>query len=134
MKKLISLLALSLSVFAVSCTTNVGVESSANPIGTYDYLTDDFSGQIYGTVPQVFDAANIALRRNLGWFGTGENARSDSKRVIRVRTDLDKVVYVTFTQLEDGMTQVTVDSGEDLMFGQKIFNEIAKETRKITGR
>lgn len=134
MKKIILFSVAAVSLFAASCTTNVGVESSANPIGTYDNITDDFYGQVYGTVPQVFKAANIALRQNLGWFGTGENARSDSKRSIRVRTDLDKVVYVTMVQLEDGMTEVRVESDGDLMFGQKIFNEIAKETRKVTGR
>ena len=134
MKKIISLFTALISLFAISCTTNVAVDSSVNPIGTYDNLTDDFTGQIYGTVPQVFKAANIATRVNFGWQGTGENSRSDSKRVFRVRTELDNLVYITMVQLEGGITEVTIASDNDLMFGQRVFNEIARETRKITGR
>lgn len=134
MKKIFSLLAAVVSILAVSCTTNVSVDSQSNPIGTYDNLTGDFYGQVYGKVPEVFDATNIALRKNFSWFGTGENARSDTKRMVRVRTDNDSLVLVKIVQLEDNMCEIRVENEGDLMYGQKIFNEIARETRKITGR
>ncbi len=135
MKKITLVFAFALSLLATSCTTPVGVDSSANPIATYDHLTGDFYGDLHGTPASVFKAADVALRKNLGYFGTGQNTKAPSKHVIRVRTQLDKLVYVYMTQKEDSMVEVRVSlEGGNLAEAQAIFNEIAKEARKQSGR
>lgn len=135
MKKIYLLLTVALSAFGVSCTTNVGVESSADPIGTFDLMTGTFYGQIAGTVPTVFKATNIALEQDLGYMRTGQYTDSPTKNKVRARTTSDQLIVVVIIQREDGLIEVQIEQSDgDLMSGQKVFNAIAKETRKLTNR
>lgn len=134
MKKISSLLTILLCSFAISCTSDVGVDSSVNNIAVYDHLTGDFYGQIPGTVPTAFKATNTALRQNFKWFATGQDTKKKSKQVLRVRTDEDNLVYVTLIQRDESVVDIEISSeNSSIMFNQKVFNEIAKENNKLIG-
>lgn len=131
MKKACFIALLAAGAALSGCKTNVGVESSANPVATYDQMAGKFYGEIGGTVPSVYKAANIALERNLGYMRTGKNDDNPNEVKIRARTRSDQLVYVTVKRGDKSnrvLVEVEVDGG-DLMDSQQIFNAIAKEAR-----
>lgn len=126
---MIALAAASFLMFG--CETNVAVDSSANPVGCYNLTDGIFKGEIAGSPTSVFKAANAALEKDLGFMCTGFQPKDPLKQKIKARMRDDRLVVVTMTQVEPGLTAVEIDVDDsDLMTSHKIFNAIARRSNK----
>ena len=134
MKKLLALAASSLVLLFCACTTNVVVDSTADPMATYDEIGGTFSGKLAGNINQVFKSTNLALEKDLHYFRVGQIPGNDSWRVY-ARAELDIQIIVALKQLPNDQVSVEISYGDgNLMKSQQIFNTIAKNLRYYTSR
>lgn len=112
-----------------ACTTNVVVDSSANPMATYDELSGTFSGKLAGSINNVFKATNLALERDLKFFRVGQIPGNNAWRVY-ARAELDEQIVVSLAQLPNDEVNVEVSYGSgNIMKSQQIFNAISKNLK-----
>ncbi len=134
MKKLLALAASSIVLLFCACTTNVVVDSTADPMATYDEIGGTFSGKLAGNINQVFKSTNLALEKDLHYFRVGQIPGNDSWRVY-ARAELDIQIIVALKQLPNDQVSVEISYGDgNLMKSQQIFNTIAKNLRYYTSR
>ena len=134
MKKCLnSLLAVSTLLFC-ACTTNVVVDSTANPMAVYDEVSGTFTGKLPGTINNVFKATNIALERDMKLYRVGQ-IPGDTTWKVYARAELDLQIVVTLKQLMNDEVEVEISYGSgNLMKSQQIFNAIAKNLRVYNRR
>lgn len=134
MKKLLALAASSIVLLFCACTTNVVVDSTADPMATYGEIGGTFSGKLAGNINQVFKSTNLALEKDLHYFRVGQIPGNDSWRVY-ARAELDIQIIVALKQLPNDQVSVEISYGDgNLMKSQQIFNTIAKNLRYYTSR
>ena len=134
MKKLLALVLSSLALLLGACTTHVVVDSSADPMATYDDISGTFTGKLGGNINQVFKSTNLALEKDLHYFRVGQIPGNDSWRVY-ARAELDIQIVVSLKQLENDQVLVEISYGDgDLMKSQQLFNAISKNLKNYTKR
>lgn len=117
-----------------ACTTNVVVDSTANPMAVYDDISGTFKGKLPGTINNVFKATNIALERDLKYFRAGQIPGDNSWKVY-ARAELDVQIVVSLKQLPNDEVDVDISYGDgNVMKSQQIFNAIAKNLRSYYKR
>ncbi len=134
MKKYLTVFFSACAFALCSCTTNVVVDSTANPMATYDEISGTFSGKLPGTINNVFKSTNIALERDMKFFRVGQIPGDNTWRVY-ARAELDIQIVVTLKQLPNDEVCVEISYGDgNLMKSQQIFNAIAKNLRAYNRR
>ena len=111
MKKLLALAASSIVLLFCACTTNVVVDSTADPMATYDEIGGTFSGKLAGNINQVFKSTNLALEKDLHYFRVGQIPGNDSWRVY-ARAELDIQIIVALKQLPNDQVSVEISYGD----------------------
>jgi len=112
-----------------ACSTNISVDSANYPVASYDNVTGVFEGKVSSDIKSVFNATNIALQKDLGYFRVGQS-QTNVGWVIYARAELDFEIIVTLTKAKGGDIVISIEYGDgDLMKSQEIFNTIVKELR-----
>ncbi len=128
MKKIFLLSAISASLLVSACKTQINVESAASNVAIYQM--GELTGQIFGTVDQVFAAASQTMD-NLGYMRTGEIRKNPNKNKIRARMQDDRRVDVTIENIGNGTVEVSIAvSDSELYVCQSIFNAISSKCRE----
>ena len=125
MKKLFVILP-RITALLCGCITKVMVDSPENPVAVYDDVTHDFSGQIKGSLANVFKSTNLALERDMKFFRCGQIPK-DNEWFIYARglRDLKIVVNLKVNEKKPELIDVVISYDEDdLITCQKIFKAI----------
>ncbi len=125
MKKIFVALSV-VSLMLCGCITKVMVDSPENPVAIYDDITHDFSGQIKGSLANVFKATNIALERDMKFFRVGQIPK-DKEWFVYARglRDIQIVVNLKVNEKKPELIDVVISYDEDdLITCQRLFKAI----------
>lgn len=117
------------AVLLCSCVTKVMVDSPEHPVAVYDDLTHDFTGQIKGSLADVFRSTNLALERDMGFFRCGQIPK-DNEWFIYARAKKDIQIVVNLKE-QKGVVNVVISYGDDdLVVCQRLFKAILENMKR----
>lgn len=122
--KLTALAVIAGALLCTACTTQVAVNSKADPVATF--RNGVFYGKVAGEYAAVFRATNRSLDE-LGYTRVGEIPEQTAMTIVaRGMGDVRVQVQLTRSASEPGVINVRIAVGRgDLPACQKIFNKIS---------